>query len=62
MPSAQDSEPVSTKSTQLCNPQVNKIVSNALYLTFNAPKVDDYVYLSCHILAHVLHHTVTDQP
>ncbi|TVY91243.1 hypothetical protein LAWI1_G006852 [Lachnellula willkommii] len=42
MPSAPDTEPMSTKGMQLCNPQVNKILSNTLYLTLNAPKVDDY--------------------
>ncbi|TVY47487.1 hypothetical protein LOCC1_G002257 [Lachnellula occidentalis] len=42
MPSAQDAEPISTKSMQQYNPHVNKILSNTLYLTLNAPKVDEY--------------------
>jgi len=47
MPSAQDTmEPIPAKSIQVCNAQINKILSNTLYLTLNAPKVDEYVCLS----------------
>ncbi|TVY25653.1 hypothetical protein LHYA1_G004638 [Lachnellula hyalina] len=43
MPSAQDTmEPIPAKSIQVCNSQINKILSNTLYLTLNAPKVDEY--------------------
>lgn len=43
-----DAEPATAPAANMqpCNPQVNKILPNTLYLTFNAPRVDDYVCCS----------------
>jgi hypothetical protein len=57
MATVHDSEPATAATMQPCNPQVNKILPNTLYLTFNAPKVDDYVCcfgLSLHLTYHQL--------
>jgi hypothetical protein len=55
MASAHHTEPAVATSIQHCNPQVNKIMSNTLYLTFNAPRVDDYVYSSATSLIPYIH-------
>jgi hypothetical protein len=57
MATVHDSEPATAAAMQPCNPQVNKILPNTLYLTFNAPRVDDYVRcfrLSLHFTYHQL--------
>lgn len=46
MAAVHNSEPATAATMQPCNPQVNKILPNTLYLTFNAPRVDDYVCCS----------------